>query len=123
MNYLICLVTLLAITNMASGLTVASVDITAPSLLKAEVLATDTDGVLLTFDEDIAANGNVNKDDFEVKVNNEIVPIESAVLDSESNRFVTLKLEDFLFYQNQLVILTILLVILFHLTYYIILNY
>lgn len=41
-------------------------------------------------------------DDFEVKVNNEIVPIESAVLDSESNRFVTLKLEDFLFYQNQI---------------------
>ena len=45
---------------------------------------------------------SLSKDDFEVKVNNQVVSIESAILDANSKRFVTLKLEDFLFHQNQI---------------------
>jgi len=45
---------------------------------------------------------SLSKDDFEIKVNNNIVNIESVTLDSDSKRFVTLILEDFLFYQNQI---------------------
>lgn len=44
----------------------------------------------------------LSKDDFEVRVNNQVISIESVLLDADSKRFVTLKLEDFLFHQNQI---------------------
>ena len=39
---------------------------------------------------------------FEVKVNNEAVPIESVAIDTANNRRITIKLVDYLFYQDEI---------------------
>lgn len=47
---------------------------------------------------------SIHKDDFEVKINNEIVSIEAVVLDDNSKRFVSIKLKDYVYYQNQILV-------------------
>ena len=45
-------------------------------------------------------NQTLTSDLFEVKVNNEVVPIESVAIDTANNRRITIKLVDYLFYQD-----------------------
>jgi len=63
--------------------------------------ADDEKSIQITLNQ-LANDVLLSKDDFEVKVNNQVVSIESVLLDADSKRFVTLKLEDFLFHQNQI---------------------
>jgi hypothetical protein len=47
-------------------------------------------------------NETLTNDLFEVKVNNEAVPIESVAIDTANNRRITIKLVDYLFYQDKI---------------------
>ena len=47
-------------------------------------------------------NETLTNDLFEVKVNNEAVPIESVAIDTANNRRITIKLVDYLFYQDEI---------------------